>query len=387
MQEPTPQQLRERFAYTCPSVITRGPIFGFGYRSAHGLGNLVHAQVAKQFGLSVMLAQQSARELERTGRTFQHVVDTATISAYKAGLTVPWGADGDHLRTAEELTAAVNAGCTHFTYDVSSELRKGMGDVIAKVANFHALTEGLLNGARFTCEVSLDETPETTRLGDIAVLVKELGWRGIRIHEIAPRFPGHFEKGTDYFSSLEAGRRVCDLLPFQKYARQLQALAAELGFRVCVHSGSDKFSLYPILADIFGAELHIKTAGTYYLEELKIVARHDPNLFREIFRFSFDRFQKDRTSYELSTDTTRIPALGSLNGDDLARLMTSGSGNDDMRQVLHVTYGSVLTDTGGAGKPGFSERIKVLLEDHFDEYMQDMQQHLQRHIKDFLASA
>ena len=67
--------------------------------------------------LKVMLAQQSAREIERTGRSFQEVVDSASVSAYQAGLTAPWGADGDHLKTEQRLKEAVVAGCTHFTYD------------------------------------------------------------------------------------------------------------------------------------------------------------------------------------------------------------------------------------------------------------------------------
>lgn len=83
--------LRELFPYARPRVLGMAPAFGMGYRPAWGFGNIAQALVAKELGLNVILAQQSAREVERTGRTFQDVVDRATWSAFEAHLTLPWG--------------------------------------------------------------------------------------------------------------------------------------------------------------------------------------------------------------------------------------------------------------------------------------------------------
>ena len=85
------EDLRRKFPYTAPSVIKQGPIFGMGYRSPWRLGNVIQAKLAKKYNLNVMLAQQSAREIERTGRSFREVVDCATISSYEASTTVNSG--------------------------------------------------------------------------------------------------------------------------------------------------------------------------------------------------------------------------------------------------------------------------------------------------------
>ncbi|OIN95720.1 hypothetical protein AUJ66_08480 [Candidatus Desantisbacteria bacterium CG1_02_38_46] len=100
-------ELREKFTYTVPSVLHRYPIFGMGYRSPWRIGNILQAKIAKKYALNVMLAQQSSREIERTGRSFRDVIDSATISAYETKLIIPWGADGDHLRNEKEVEDAV----------------------------------------------------------------------------------------------------------------------------------------------------------------------------------------------------------------------------------------------------------------------------------------
>src|SRR6185503_6266366 len=126
---------------------------------------------------------------------------------------------------------------------------------------------------RCEIEVSLDELPFDTDPADHRYVVTELRKRGIRIHQIAPRFPGAFEKAIDYRGnrkdlerSISAHARVC----------------RELGTTLSIHSGSDKFSAYPLVAKHTHGRFHLKTAGTWYLEALRVTARKDPGLFREI---------------------------------------------------------------------------------------------------------
>lgn len=332
-----------------------------------------------------MLAQQSAREIERTGRSFQDVIDSATVSAFEAGLQRPWGADGDHLRNEQEVTAAAEAGCTHFTYDVTAELEKGFDAVVEKAGKLYGLTRAIRGAGCFTAEISLDEGETTTDVAEIVRLVSALKSKQILINEIAPRFPGYFEKAIDYYAEIAGGKKNKDTGAFEAYLKEIAAAAAENNFRVCVHSGSDKFSIYPIVARVLKNNFHLKTAGTYYLEDLKIVARHDKQFFMDIFGFSLAQFNKDRATYELSCAPEKIPDLAKSSGDEISGLLQSGAGNDDLRQALHVTYGSVLTARGETGRLLFADKIENILRANSAEYESEMRAHLERHFSAFLA--
>ena len=368
-----PDRLPKEYFYTAPSVIKKAPIFGMGNRPAWRLGNVIQAKVAKKYSLNVMLAQQSAREIERTGRTFKDVLDSAIESAFEAHLTIPWGADGDHLRNEQELKKAVDAGYTHFTYDVSNELKVSKEEVLDKVVRMYHLTKDLKKDKLFTTEISLDEASMVTKLDDLTFLLGELQDRKIQIDEIAPHFPGHFEKGIDYYYR-KKDDKITD--KFREYLEKVIFVLNQFNCRISIHSGSDKFSLYPIIADVAKGNFHLKTAGTYYLEDLKIVAGHDRNLFNEIYRFALEQFQKDRATYELSTDVNNIPDISKLaSNSEISSLLESGSGLDDLRQILHVTYGSVLKTKK------FADKIFLILNQNKKEHYEVLSRHINRHIE------
>src|SRR5207249_7179380 len=126
---------------------------------------------------------------------------------------------------------------------------------------------------------------------------------------LAPRFVGDFEKGIDYRG---------DLKHFEASLREHIAIARYCGpYKLSIHSGSDKFSIYPILGRVCGDLLHVKTAGTSYLEALRVVVRRDATLFGEIAGFCHGRFAADRASYHISTTEA-----------DIARLPKGGGGKD-----------------------------------------------------------
>ncbi|HEC63016.1 MAG TPA: hypothetical protein ENI38_01305, partial [Candidatus Acetothermia bacterium] len=178
---------------------------------------------------------------------------------------------------------------------------------------------------------------------------------------LAPRFGGVLEKAVDYRGSLEVFRR--DL-------RAHIALANMLGpYRISLHSGSDKFSLYPVLAREGGDRWHVKTAGTSYLVALQVVAEKDPELLREIWSLALERFQQDRKSYHLAPELTRLPRPQDLKEEELPSLLVE----DDSRQVLHVTFGSVLRGELG-------NRLRQLLLQHEEEYQRALAEHLGRHL-------
>jgi len=374
-------KIRNDFPFTAPTVIRDGPIIGMGYRSPWVMGNVVQAQTAKDLGLNIMLAQQSLREIERTGRSFFDVINSATAAAYITGLKSAWGADADHLKEESHIEEAVNAGFTHYTYDVSEELNKNPRLVVDKIHRLYRFTSDLKSGSNFTTEISLDEVAENTKLQDVISLLEELRDHKIYPDEIAPRFPGYFEKGIDYYWKIVNGRKIIDLKEITEYLIEINRISKRYGVRISIHSGSDKFSIYPVIAKVLGNNYHLKTAGTFYMEELRVVANHDPGLFKEFFNFSLEKFQEDRSSYELSTDIKNIPDILKLNNEQLFYKTKSCPENNDLRQVLHVTYGSVFTARTDNGDSRFANRIYAVLKNNKADYLKILRAHIERHLK------
>src|SRR5207253_4868363 len=150
-------------------------------------------------------------------------------------------------------------------------------------------------------EVSVDETDTPTSAAEHLFIGLELKRRGVKAVSVAPRFVGEFEKGIDYKGDLKA---------FEKSLRQHVAIANYCGpYKISVHSGSDKFSIYPIVGRVCGNLLHVKTAGTSYLEALRVIARANSALFLEIIDYSLGRFDTDRASYHISAKLSDIPKV------------------------------------------------------------------------------
>ena len=143
-------------------------------------------------------------------------------------------------------------------------------------------------GARpWELEVSVDETETPTSHGQHLFIAGELRRLGIRWVSLAPCDVGRFEKGVDYIPSTG----LCgDLTEFAADFAGHAAIARAFGpYKLSLHSGSDKFSIYQIAAEQAGGLVHLKTAGTSYLEALRAVAVVDPALFRDILAFAKTR--------------------------------------------------------------------------------------------------
>jgi hypothetical protein len=226
-------------------------------------------------------------------------------------------------------------------------------------------------GARpFELEMSVDETQTPTSTFEHYFVARELKRLGVKWVSLAPRFIGEFEKGIDYKG---------DLAAFERSFAEHMAVVNTLGpYKVSIHSGSDKFSIYPIIARLACGHVHLKTAGTSYLEALRVIAEVEPALFREILQFAFDRYDEDKRSYHVSADLKRVKRPGKLKDNDLAGIL---DGNDG-RQLLHVTFGSVLTTKSGDGYL-FRARLLDALRRNEERYYEVLTSHLGRHIAPF----
>lgn len=423
-------QLRRIFAYTCPRAIGLRPAIGLGDRL--GLATPGHIRAVKEFGIFPVLAQQSIREMERTQRTPQEVLDDVSWAVFQEGYRGGFAADADHLKKESHIDATFAAGFTMYTVDCSDhidfeadnysfnilkskfenlpweemkcdknrfmkfykrkrmilhmpndevkELRFSEEDLfrvavkfsraIIFVAKMYRHLRKLFGRRRFDFEVSIDETEKPTTSLEHLFLISEFKRFNVKIHGLALRFIGRFEKAVDY---------IGDLREFEKSLMEHILISKRFGpYKISVHSGSDKFSIYPILNKLASNMLHLKTSGTSYLESLRIVARHDPNLFREIVRYGLEHFHEDRRSYHISTDLSLIPVPDHVPDDELEKSFLDHPAG---RQVLHVTYGSVLTAKDNEGKWLFKERIRKVLLKNEEEFYETVAMHVRKHIK------
>ena len=420
--------LRERFPFTSPQVMGLKPAIGTGDRI--GLATPGHIRAVKEFGLFPVLAQQSIREMARSARSPEDVMDDVTWAVFQEGYRGGFAADADHLKTREDVDATFKAGFTMYTIDPSDyvddessrhdlgTLREKFSDLpwdglksnqtdcfrrylhrkfeltsregslrleftkekllraavkyahaIGHVAEMNRHLEKLFKEKKFDMEISIDETIEPTSPLEHFFIASELHRLGVHFQGIAPRFVGKFEKAIDY---------IGDLKEFESDLRNHVIIAKSSGYKLSVHSGSDKFSIYPILGRLARDIIHLKTAGTSYLETLRIVARHDPRLFREIVSSSLRYFEKDRSTYFVSASISVIPAPDKVSDKDLEKTYLE---IPDARQILHVTFGSILTAREGDGSFQFRDRIKRVVFDHEEEYYQTISEHIGRHIK------
>jgi hypothetical protein len=197
----------------------------------------------------------------------------------------------------------------------------------------------------------------------------------VKLISLAPRYVGEFEKGVDYKGNLPA---------FDKSLSDHAAIADMLGpYKLSLHSGSDKLTIYPSFARITRGRFHVKTAGTSYLEALRAVARHDEKLFRTIIDFSRTRYETDKATYHVSAtlDGVRPPSdikdPVTLEKTYLQRWSDVGRGagfTEPGRQILHTTFGSVLTDA--TLKP----QVMKILTEHRGTYDAILAEHFARHL-------
>jgi hypothetical protein len=204
----------------------------------------------------------------------------------------------------------------------------------------------------FVTEVSLDETDAAQTPVELRVILAALSDEAIPLQTIAPKFTGRFNKGVDY---------VGDIARFEKEFNEHLAVLAlavqEYGFpaslKLSVHSGSDKFSLYaPIRRALrrSGAGLHLKTAGTTWLEEIIGLAAADGGglaLAKEIYAGALEHIDELCAPYTavLDIDRSRLPAAAAVQRWDSGQFVRAvrhdrknPAYNPNARQLLHVGY-------------------------------------------------
>lgn len=396
-----------------------------GLRTSAGTGDRLgmatpgHVQAFRQSAPRVrpVFAQQSIREMDRLGRTPQQVLDDATFGCLEAGWDGPVGADADHLKTTADIDRCLAAGFSLFTIDVGdfvndpsgvdpaalpwaeladdldsarrryaslavdlgpramtvsdAELAHAMGKYGRAVAEGARMYRHLRERADYPVEVEIavDETDEPTTAAEHVYIATELARLGVTWVSFAPRHLGSFEKGVEF----EGDRAALD-----ETIGTHAAIARALGpYKIGMHSGSDKFSIYGGLMEQTEGLVHLKTSGTSYLVALGVLARTDPDLFRAAYAASVAAYRSARDSYQVSADEQQIPDPAAVPNAELPALLTARA----TRQVLHVGYGAVLRD--GCAESVLGRDVMCRLAKHRDDYTADLAAHLGRHLEPF----
>jgi hypothetical protein len=173
---------------------------------------------------------------------------------------------------------------------------------------------------------------------------------------------------------------IGDLAAFEADVRVHAAIARVLGpYKISLHSGSDKFSIYDIAAQHTRGLIHLKTAGTSYLEALRALARSAPRLFRAIYVFALERYDQDRASYHVSATVAGAPEPAQVPDAELPELLE----HFHAREILHVTFGSVLTASRADGTRVFADDLRSTLQAHPEVYEECLERHFVRHLRPF----
>lgn len=422
--------LRRALPFTAPRTLGLAKSAGCGDRL--GLATPGHVRAVRGSGLAPILAQQSIREMTRTERTPEQVLDDATLGVFQEGWREGYGADADHLKTAADLDLCVRAGFTFYTIDPGdhvdneaetadtaglaarvealpwqalesspadlrrtyvgrpADLGEGLqltlseeatlraaakyGRAIAHTVTLYRRLREQMGSRPFELEMSVDETAVPTKIAEHYFVASELVRLGVRWVSLAPRYSGSFEKGVDYIGDIDA---------FEAEIAQHVAIARHLGpYKLSLHSGSDKFSIYPLINRHAGDLVHLKTAGTSYLEALRAVARVEPGLFREILAFARAHYEADKASYHVSAVLAKVADPAQLSDAQLPAVL------DDFhtRQALHVTFGSVLTTRAAGGDDLFRTRLYAALAAHEEEHYAAIEAHFRRHLAPFVKN-
>ncbi len=367
---------------------------GVGDRFAHqAKAQLAACLLAADAGVEVVpVWNKSNREHTIIGTEPVQTREAADVAVKEMGWSKPYFLDADHinLKTVQRFLDP----CDFFTLDVADMIGQPAKpeDVAAFLSShtelvgtvtipgiaepFHtdkAFVEGvadkflaavqnageiyqllLLNkgAGRFVPEISMDETDLPQTPVELLIILAMISDQKIPIQTIAPKFTGRFNKGVDYVGDVKQfAKEFEEDLAAIAYAIKRYGLPANL--KLSVHSGSDKFSIYKAIHDgakKFNAGVHLKTAGTTWLEELIGLAEAGGNglaIAKEIYAEALAHKEELMAPYStvIDIDQSKLPAASVVNGwtsqqytSALRHDQKNAAYNPSFRQLLHVGF-------------------------------------------------
>lgn len=410
------EKLATYFPWIKPTSRTDHP-FSFGLGDRLGLATQAHIPLFKDKDVFPVFAQQSIRELMLNHRTYDDVILSAAWSVFELDFTTGYGADGDHLKHPYEIEYAIQAGFPTITLDASEYIKNEFFalDHDQLLAKFNEINPVLQQDYRDTYlnhsfdlsdhialtfdedelyrsvlvyrdaidfatdiyhdyvvpyhldfELSIDETETSTSFTNHLFIANELARRHVIVETMAPRFVGEFQKAIDY---------IGDLQTFEDEYQIHEAIARAYDYRLSIHSGSDKFSAFPIIAEYSNLGWHAKTAGTNWLEALRVIAKNDPDFLREMYSWAIENLDETKKYYHIDATYESAPTLDLFKGEQVFDLLS----RNDTRQIFHVNYGMLLNKKVD-GEYVFRNHFFDVLEAHMDDYTNYLNAHIGKHL-------
>lgn len=213
----------------------------------------------------------------------------------------------------------------------------------------------------FVPEVSMDEVEDPQTPVEMFFILSGIAQHGVPAQTIAPKFTGRFNKGVDYVGDINQFAKE-----FEEDLLVIDFAIKEFGLpenlKLSVHSGSDKFAIYPIMGNLIKKHnkgIHVKTAGTTWLEEvigLAVAGGEALDMAKTIYQNAYNRSEELCAPYAtvIDIDTTQLPSPEDVNGWDSDKFATSlrhvqdnANYNPNFRQLIHVGY-KVAAELGDA---------------------------------------
>tara|TARA_B100000029_G_scaffold495950_1_gene561583 strand:- start:1278 stop:2522 length:1245 start_codon:yes stop_codon:yes gene_type:complete len=365
---------------------------GMGDRFAHQAKAQLQAcvQLANDGVDVVPVWNKSNREHSFIGSTPQSVFDAAKLAVNEIGWSKGWHVDADHINMSTvdryiecsdfftidvadfigqepeqgevrsfvdnhpELVGSLSIEGIDQPFDISREyIEEVSGKYLSSVKEAAKIYRHIKSvKGEFIAEVSMDETDLPQTPPELLIILAALADEDVNLQTIAPKFTGRFNKGVDY---------VGDLVQFEKefnddlavIAHSIDKYGLPKNLKLSVHSGSDKFSIYPIIGAALrraGAGVHIKTAGTTWLEELIGLAEAEGEglvLAKELYSKAVENVDEMCAPYAsvIDINVDKLPSVEMVNGwngyqyaNTLRHVQSHSGFNQHFRQLLHIAF-------------------------------------------------
>jgi hypothetical protein len=223
---------------------------------------------------------------------------------------------------------------------------------VKKAGEIYRAIVAVKGAGNFIPEVSMDETDSAQSPVELLIILAAIADEGIPVQTIAPKFSGRFNKGVDYVGDLAQFEREF-VLDVAAIAYAVNHFGLPENLKLSVHSGSDKFSIYPVIHSTikrFNAGLHLKTAGTTWLEELIGLAEAGGDalaLAQEIYAEAFAHSEELCAPYAtvIDIDRSKLPSPAEVKTWNSAQFTSAlrhvrgaAAYNSSLRQLLHVGF-------------------------------------------------
>ena len=333
--------------------------FGIGDRFAHEGINQLKALIKaeEQFGVHfVPVWNKSNREHQIVGTEPSETRQEADAAVKALGYKDQYFVDADHINM-NNVDKFIDSS-DFFTIDVADYIGKtGTMEekflpAIKEAGRIYRHIAEKKGADNFVTEVSMDEVDYAQSPEELRFILKAIAEEKIPVQTIAPKFTGRFNKGVDYCGNLLQFEKEFeqDLLVIDEAVKEY-GLPANL--KLSIHSGSDKFSIYPIMGRLirkYDKGIHIKTAGTTWLEEnigLALAAPEGLALAKKIYVNALGRMDELTVPYAtvIDVDVKALPSpeeVEKWDAETYARTMRHNQEdplyNPSFRQLIHVSY-------------------------------------------------